>query len=71
MKKLAYGNPYTHEEHERICYTAKDSIARYNPDTRQYEVSCRWCGQVRRRVYQYDGRSGVFCNRDCFNSYHN
>lgn len=58
-----WGNPYTHEEHSRECHPN-------NPKT-HWVMSCDWCGQKPRRLYRYDGDRHWFCNRDCYNSYHN
>ena len=57
-----WGNPYTHEEHSRTTYTARDLLYGY--------ATCDWCGQVRDRVNSYDGRPKVFCNRECYRDYY-
>ena len=62
MQTMTWGNPYTHEEHSRTTYTSKDLLHGYGV--------CDWCGQVRFRLYQYDGRKGIFCAKDCYRSYH-
>jgi hypothetical protein len=61
---LEWGNPFTHEEHKRITYSKSD--ARYQ----ERQGRCNWCGQVRRRLYAYDGHEGLFCNRTCFRDYY-
>ena len=59
MTKLDWGNPYTHEEHERVCINNNDA-----------EHSCDWCGREMKKLYIYDKTKGQFCNKDCWESYH-
>lgn len=58
---MTWGNPYTHEEHERITYAQRELTA-YN--------DCHWCGQRKARLYAYDRTDHIFCNRSCWNSYY-
>lgn len=63
MAKTTYrGNPYTHEEHSRTVYGAKDLLYGYGV--------CDWCGQIRHRLFSYDGRRGIFCNQECFRAFY-
>jgi hypothetical protein len=57
---LAYGNPYTHEEHRRVCYSQRELPT---------QKDCAWCGQVRPRLYAYEAGPKLFCNRACWKSY--
>ena len=67
---ITWGNPYTHEEHSRTTYTAKDFLYGSSEKVRRHGATCDWCGQVRGRVYAYDGGSKVFCNRNCYQDYY-
>ena len=57
---LTWGNPYTHEEHTRTCYSAKDLMYGYG--------ICEWCGQIRHRLYTYDGSNKLVCHLECYKS---
>ena len=58
---MTWGNPYTHEEHSRTTYSKRDLLYGYG--------CCDWCGQIRYRLYSYDGHKGIYCNKDCYDSY--
>lgn len=55
---ITWGNPYTHEEHTRTCYSAKDLLYGYGV--------CSWCGQIRTRLYTYNGSNKLVCNKECY-----
>jgi len=59
MTKRSWGNPYTHEEHERETMTNTTKAHR-----------CDWCGQKPKRLYKYDNTRGWFCNKGCWKDYH-
>lgn len=59
MAKLTWGRAYTHEEWSRESVTNADG-----------RLSCDWCGQRPRVLFRYNGRKGLFCNKDCYESYH-
>jgi len=55
---ITWGNPYTHKEHTRTCYSAKDLLYGYGV--------CEWCGQIRTRLYAYNGSKKLVCNKECY-----
>ena len=59
MVVRSWGNPYTHEEHER------ESLAN---TSRKH--SCDWCGRTPRVLYKYNRKKGWFCGKGCFSAYH-
>mgnify|MGYP001581414318 CR=1 FL=1 len=61
MNTITTGNPYTHEERTRTSYGRKDLLYGYGV--------CDWCGQIKHRLYSYDGNQKIFCNRECYRSY--
>lgn len=69
-----WGNPYTHEEHSRECIpnkpTGETLMGKPLTSEGHWVTSCNWCGQEPARLYRYDGDSHMFCNRECYLSYH-
>jgi hypothetical protein len=61
MAVIEWGNPYTHEEHRRESIPGKDKPG---------GGGCDWCGRKRRTLFQYDGRTGWFCDKGCYHAYH-
>ena len=62
MTRVESGNPYTHEEHTRECWSATEM---------GWEaIKCNWCGSAKKRAYAYDGTKGLFCNKECWKSYY-
>lgn len=59
---ITWGNPYTHEEHSRTTYTRKDFL--------YTDWACSWCGQRKPRLYGYDGRPRIFCDKQCYQAFY-
>jgi len=64
MAKMEWGNPYSHEEHSRESLPKSEWIS-------EGVDSCDWCGSEPRTLFKYDGTDGWFCNKDCWDAYHN
>ena len=60
---MSHGNPYTHEEHERVCVSQEDFGGS------AHMPSCQFCGSEPRRLYQYDRTKHYFCNLGCWRAY--
>jgi hypothetical protein len=74
MSSRVARDPFARGEYARFCFSNTDS-----------DMSCDWCGQKPKRLYAYLWESDeamrrhteldasgekLFCNKQCFDSYH-
>lgn len=63
MRKIEWGNPYTHEEYSRTTYSKKD----LHP-----KETCHWCGNRNRfgGLFSYNCSPKKFCSKECHKIYY-
>lgn len=61
MRRVVWGNPFSHSEDTRACLHKSESGG----------LSCEWCGGVNRYggLFIYLGCSKRFCCRYCYRSF--